>query len=192
MAIGSVTNFIKISGRIAHTPTDFLAAFPHGGTAMGEIREGGLAFNPEFEALTAEEYGGTTVDFVQRGPSASFGAVLREFDADALAAIFPNIATGAASGRPIVRGRVFDTTTGSTPVQPGALASDRAVSLVVSPRATDEHPAIYIPNAIPLLDEAATMQINIGIEVGFAVLFHAIPNSDGRLYDIGLLEDLTV
>ena len=115
---------------MAVNPTDFATTFPHGGSAIGEIRDGVVLISEQRARITSEEYVGQLADEISAGWSVVMTAVLREWDSDGLDAVFPNVETGSSSGLPLVRLRSF----GGTGVVPhGSLVSDRAISIVYSP-----------------------------------------------------------
>jgi hypothetical protein len=188
MAVGNPRNFFHLDGRLCITPTDLSQAFPHGGTALGEIKLGYFAFNPQYESVEAEEHGQAKVEWMATRQTAAMVVVLREYDKDAITTLFPNVAAGAGSGAQVISGGTF----GSTIVKPGSLASDKAVKLLFSPRSFNYHPGIILYQAIPLLQETGQLGLALNVEFGFPAIFYATPRNDGLLYKIGKLEDLTL
>lgn len=188
MATGHPRNYLQLSGRLVKDPTSLAAAFPHGGTALGDARLLRFELGPGYDAIRAEEFGGVAVEFLHRTPEAVLATVLREYDSDAIGAIFPQVATGATTGKAVISGKAF----GAGHVSPGALASARAFKLLVSPVDREFHPALVIYNAIPLIDVAAALQFELSQEFGLAVVFRAVPNSSGQLYSLGMMDDLVL
>lgn len=185
MAVADVRNVQYIRGRLAKAPTDFTAAFPHGGTALGLFGKIELRIVPIRGEVTAEEYHGIPVEVIEGGERVVVGALLREYDADAISTLFPGTSTGTKTGKPVVA-RTFTTLR-------GGLGSARSVALVFSPEDTEARPALYLPRAVPLLAEQASLSYSISREWGVPVMFLALPDgsASGRIYQIGLLEDLT-
>ena len=138
--------------------------------------------------VTAEEWGQVPVEAVYAGESAVFAAVLREWDNDALSNIFPNTGTGTVSADRTILGR----SSGVGVNRAGYLLSNKSFILLFSPKAVDRHPMVLVRKAVPMVDEAATLSLSLAEEFGIGVVFHAIPDSSGRLYDIGKREDLTL
>ncbi len=193
MALGTARNIYSLVGQICVNPTDLTQPFPHGGKAIGLVRNGIFRINPSYEEITAEEFGGTVVDYVRAVESAVLVAVLREFDADAIGAILPNTRIGSSSGRRMILGEITSASISGIPVRPGSLASDKSSKVLFSPRAVDYHPAIILYNAIPLVDRTAELQLSIGSEAGIAVMWQATPRaSDFQIYQVGLLEDINL
>jgi hypothetical protein len=56
----------------------------------------------------------------------------------------------------------------------------------------DEQPMVLVRKAIPMVEETAMLQLSLKQELGIGVLFQAIPDSTGRLYDVGRRGDLTL
>jgi len=193
MAAGHPRKFMRLKGKLCKAPTSLSAtAFPHGGTALGTVADARFEFGIRGEEVHAEEFGSAVVDFIRAGDRAVFLCILREYDSDVVSTIFPNTVAGASSGKQKVVGRVSEATTGATAVKAGALASDNSVALYLSPDSPEHHFGLYIPIAIPLVAESAALQFKVGVESGIAMVFHASPDSDGRLYELGLPEDLNL
>jgi hypothetical protein len=184
--VGSPINYFHMSGRLCHTPTNLSAEFPHGGTDMGEFKDGVFAANPSYESIDAEEYAQSRVDFVRRSDAAALVCVLREFDPDSLSAIFPNITTGLDSGNPRIESRNF----GGSGTLPGARVSAVNKIILFSPDAPNRTPAVILYNALPMLQEASEIQLSIGAEAGFPVAFQGTHNSNGWIYQHVLLSDM--
>lgn len=187
MATANVNNILRVPGRLVKDPSALASAFPHGGTALGLTRDMEFRFGFKTSVVTGEEFGSSVVETIYAGEAVIFAAVLREFDNDALSAIFPNTTTGG-SGDEIIEYKPGDNTTN----RPGTLLSTKAFKLLFSPRAVDAHPHILIYNAIPAVEEAAMLQASLGHEFGIAVAFHGTPDATGRTYQIGKRADLTL
>ena len=175
-----------LTGWLCHTPTNLLADFPHGGTAIGEVRDAELRWGIRTRLITAEEYGGQVVESIYTGESAVLACVLRGFDDDALSAIWPTSAAGSTGHRLLKQDVV------TNEKRPGSFMSSRAVKLCFSPRAVDQHRFVVLFRAIPMVEETARLQLRLDEEVGLAVMFRGLPASDGRVYECGLRKDVTL
>jgi hypothetical protein len=188
MAVADVGDVLKLPGRLCINPTDLSLDFPHGGTALGLTRAAEFRFGIQTSIVTAEEWGQQPVEAVYAGASAVFGCVLREWDNDAISAIFPNTGTGTISGDSTILGRVD----GVGVNRAGHLFSAQALVLLFSPRSVDRHPMVLVRKALPMPDETAMIQASLAQEFGIGVVFQAIPDSSDRTYDIGARGDLTL
>ncbi len=174
-----------VSGRLCHSPTDLAAPFPHGGTALGVVRDVKFRLLGRTRPIRAEEWGGLAVDYLGTDQGAVLGFILRSWDNDALQAVFADTAAGG-SGKRVVRGRA--TTEGC---RAGGKLSARARKLLFSP--DDSHdPGFLVSKAIPLPEENAELRFLLPEEIGIPVLWHCIPDGSGNLYQLGRLEDLTL
>ena len=188
MSAPDVRDVLRVPGKLVINPTDITAAFPHGGTEIGLVRDSQLRFGYRTDLVHAEEWGGQPVESVYCGEVALFAAVLREWDDDALSNVFPNTGTGAISGNRTILGRV----SGGSFNRAGYLLSGKSFVLCFSPRSVDRHPMVIVRKAIPMVEETALLQLSLAEELGIGVVFQAIPDSSGRLYDVGKRGDLTL
>lgn len=203
MSLAEVRKILHISGRLCVDPTDISdsSQFPYGGTALGVTRDAEIRFGIKTSMVYAEEFA-TPVEAIYTGDTALFAFVIRDLDNDALAAVFPNTATGSVSGDKIIEGRV----SGVGENRAGYKMSDQSVKLLFAPRVEktdptagsttyiplDEQPMVLIRKAVPLVEETSMLQLSIKAEIGIGVVFQAIPDSSGRLYDVGKRGDLTL
>lgn len=185
MATPYPRNVTYIPGRLVKDPTNLATARPHGGTYLGMTRAHRLIRNARHRLIRAEEFMGTTVDKVVSGESPIFAAILREFDVDAVNAVFPG-AQSSTSGSAMFGHAVTQAT------RAGSLGSDRAHALLFSPHAADYHPAVILYKAIPAPDVAAEIQLRVDEEIGTAVAWYAIPDATGRVYDVAMIGDITL
>ena len=184
MAAPTIANIQRIRGKICSGPTDATAAYPHGGTALGLVGSVEWRIIPIRGEVTAEEYHGQTIEIIEGAENVLLAAVLREWDSDAIAALFPSTSTSTTSGK-VSASRTYTTTR-------GALGSSRAVKLLFSPQATEEHPALLLYRAVPLITEQASMAYSLDREWQMPVIFQGLPDATGRIYQSALLEDLTL
>ena len=188
MSIASVQKILHLTGSICINPTNLASDFPHGGTAIGLTRGAECRFNVQTSLVRAEEWGGAPVESFYTGESAVFAFVLRTFDNDGVAAIFPNTSTGSVSGDTMIDGR----TSGVGVNRAGYALSNKSVKLLFSPKSVNLQPMVLGRKAVPMIEESAMLQMSVNKEIGFGVVFQAIPDSSGKLYEIGLKEDLTL
>ena len=178
---------LRNPGRLIKSPTDLSAASPYGGTDLGLIHRVRWRDGFRSRGVGAEEYGGVEVEFIVYREACALVAVLRGWDADALAAAFPGVTTGSGSGR-AVYSQSHDVQAQSA----GARLADRAHVLLFAPLAAAEHPAVLIYNAVPVPEAAAEVQFSLDAEMDRAVAWRGIPNSDRQAFAVGLLEDLSL
>lgn len=187
MATATLTNILRLRGRLVAAPTDLAAAFPHGGTELGLTRSAIFKYGVITTEITAEEYGGHITEATYQAESAMFAGVLRDYDRDAVNRIFAQTAAGGGDGA--VR-RVFHNATHG-----GILLSSRSIVLLFAPvagNATTGHPHILMYNAVPMPDAVAELQLSAGVEAGVAFAFRCIPDATERIYNIGRRGDLTL
>lgn len=171
-------------GSLCIDPTDLTAAFPHGGTALGVVRD--EEFRPGMiERVNRSEFMGSAVEVYQTGQDPIFVCVLRQWDDDALSAAWPDVDTSGTN--PMIRGRVS-----TNAARAGLKLSSKAVALCFSPRALDTDRFIVLYKAIPVIQEGASIVVNLGAEVGIGMMWRGIPDATGRLYDIGTRTDITL
>jgi len=184
MGASAVGKVIRVKCRLIKDPTDLSLAFPYGGTELGLTRRVVWRVQPIRGDITAEEYHGAVVETLQGAKNAIVTCVLSEYDPDAYSTLWEGVTTATASGHPLL---VHTMTT-----QRGELGSDRAVSILIVPQATEEHPALYFPRAIPLIDESADIAHQLPEEWGVPCVYRAIPDATGRVFIEGVLEDITL
>tara|TARA_R110000824_G_scaffold89186_1_gene218907 strand:+ start:1385 stop:1939 length:555 start_codon:yes stop_codon:yes gene_type:complete len=184
MGVADSGKVLRVGGRLCINPTNLATAFPHGGTALGMISE--AVFQPGLKRyeVTAEEYGGEPIDLVITSETVVFGCLLRGMDSDAWSTSFEDTTTGSSSGEKVVE------YPGAT--RAGTLASARSVKLLYSPDDIQNDPAILMYSACPILSETAELALAISQEMVVRVVFQGIRDTSGNVYQIGLLEDLTV
>lgn len=175
--VGPVEGFLCID------PTDLTAAFPHGGTAIGTVRDEEFRPGPQERAIFAEEYG-VNIEVYHAGWDPVFLCVLRDYDDDAVSAIWPDVTTTGLS-RPGLQARVS-----ANDFRAGKRMSDLAVKLLFSPRALDAHKFIVLYKAIPIVQPDASILLNLGDEIGTGVMFRGIPDATGRLFQERFRADL--
>lgn len=180
MATASATRILRVTGRLCANPTDLSTAFPHGGTALGMVRDAEFRFGERTYEVKAEEWGGIPREIISCGHTAQFAGVLRDYDSDAINAFFLNPQTAASNIRTI---RGVTAVSGGN--RAGYKLSNKAFKLCFSPRAIQDHPYIIIYSAVPLIAEESVLQLSTSEEAVIQFLCTAIPNSNGKTYEIG-------
>lgn len=187
MSAPDLSKILRVPGRLSHSPTSLSTDYPHGGTALGTV--GALDLLPIDTpfVVTAEEFGGSPVDAVSGGPFWVLDGVLREYDADALAILFPCYAAGARGG-PTVQIRA--TTSGTRAGQ--RLGASLSRVIVFTPDAVDDYPLVVIRRAVPAIQDTARLAFRGNDPAGLPVRWYATPDSSARIADWGPRRDLTL
>jgi len=71
---------------------------------------------------------------------------------------------------------------------PGALVAN--FKLLFSAYDVTRNPSLLVYRAVPMLDSAARMGLAIKAEIGLPFAFMATPDDKGRLYQVGMLDEL--
>ena len=176
----------NVIGRLIKDPTDLtLTDGIFGGTQLGLVKQKVIRVVTRTKVIRAQEFGSIPVETIRGAHEIALLCELRGWDSDAISAIFPDVTTATASGRPRIN---FP---GST--RAGAKGTDDAFSLLFAPRNTEEHPALILYKAIPMLAES--MELRMGRqELSMPVVFMATrdPDSPAKMAEMGLLTDLDV
>ena len=184
MAAPDVTRAMRVKGRLCIDPTDFSTAWPHGGTGLGMVRDVAVRNGRMTEQITAEEFGVEVIDVIDLGESWVLAATLREWDADALAKVFPAGKAGATTTERVVEY--------PKSYRAGTLLSSSTVKLLFTPDDQTIHPAVLFYRALPLVEETAELSFQLGLDLVVPVMFVAIRDASANMVQVGLLEDLTV
>lgn len=182
MAAPDLSKILIVPGRLCINPGNLSTAWPHGGTGLGLTADVVVRPGQNYVAIPHEYYGDENYAFILTGQAWTLSAKLRSFDSDAVHALFPYNAVGTTSGE---YGVVYPN--GSVP---GAIVS--SVKLLFTPDDDENHPFVYFPNAIPLIDKAAALDARLNEEFTTAVVFHAVRDGSGRVAMIQRKEDLTL
>ena len=188
MATADLNQVMQVPGRLCIGPTDLTTAFPHGGTALGEVYQAVATQTSSWFDVRAEEFGGIPVDAVFSGESWVFGAVLRQFDETAIGTVFPNTVTGTTTKRVGIKSWLD----AASPVRPGALASSRSVKLLFSPLDPIRNRAVIFYRAMPRVTETLNLALAFNKRVEVPVLFVAMPDATSRLVRVDFLKELAV
>jgi len=176
---------IRVPSKLCKGPTA-ISTFPHGGTALGMIAR--MAFSPNalYADVTAEEYGGTPIERIYAGEQPTFTCILRGWDADAIRYNFPNTTLGT-------HGRLLKFAPGvAGQNRPGYLGTSMSYKLLVSPIAESFHPGLVLYNAVPAWNSDSEMYFKSEGELFLRLEFLCLPDSTGRVYQIGKLLDISL
>lgn len=185
MTAPNPANLLRVPGRLSHSPSS-LGTYPHGGTALGLAS---VTFRPRESVFvqTAVEWGGIPVELIDQGPAWTLDAMMREWDADSLAALFPCYAAGR-SGGPILK-----YTADSTVHRAGRKVGTTLGKVVVfTPDSPAEHPWLILRRAVPAIQETAEMAMRANTTVTLPVRWYATPDGNRDVFDWGQLRDLTL
>lgn len=188
MSAADLNYVLQVPGRLCVGPTDLTAAFPHGGTALGEVYRAAVVHTEGWFDVEAEEYGHQVVESVWSGEQYALTAILRQFDETAIGTVFPNTVTGTTSKRVGVK-HWLDV---ASPVRPGHLASSRQVKLLFSPLDPDRNRAVIFYRALPRTADQKRMALSVIERLEVPVAFIAIPDATYRTTRIDFLKELSV
>lgn len=186
MATPDVRKVLRVNGRMCWNPTDLSGTYPFSGTALGAVTGAALKLRAGHHVIRGEEYGGAACDAVYTSQEVLLSVVLSAWDADALSTVTQDSGAGATTARRVMRYRPS-----TEAVRAGSLVSANAGVLYFSPD-SDAYPGVLFRSALPMLAENGSWPMNLGDEFGVPVIFLAVPNSSGDVYEVGLREDLTL
>ena len=189
MATQTPLRIVEQSGVLYADPTS-LSSVSGYGTCLGYVKDLEFRFGRRVQPITAEEWGGAPVDGIDMGEWCVVAGVLRGLDPDALNKVFVNTAAGTSSGERIVKGAVNGT------VRAGYSLFGKAFKLLFAPDDTARGTFIIVYQAIPMVDEAAAMQMRLGAEKGVAVAFWGVPETavgtTKAVYQVGVKQDISI
>ena len=134
------------------------------GTEIGTCRDKEFIPSMQVRAVFAEEWGCAS-NFLYVGEACVFKAVLRYPDSSAMGML------PAGSMKYVANGLMR------------AGMSLTAGTLLFTPRAS-QHPSITIHNAHVAYDDSARLQLSLGEEYGFALVWYGTPDSSGKVYTV--------
>jgi hypothetical protein len=189
--VGSATiqNAMDVPGRLAFGCTDLTAAWPHGGTGLGFMGTVFVDLDSPVYPVRAMEYGGEIVDEIAQGGNVMIRAVLRDDDPHAIEQAALNSAEGTVTQ---MRGIEHP---GSNAA--GYFYSTRGTVVVFTPESVidgndDQHDMVVFFNALPRLQEAASIAMHARAERQYPIAFRGIRDSSGRIYQIKRRADLSL
>ena len=177
----------RLSVALSNQTYDFSTAYPHGGTALGLVRDVQVRRTEGRETIIAEEFGQEIVDEIYMSEMWLMGFALRGLDEDALGVVFPNTTTGSVTKNKKI---VYP---GAT-IVPGTLRASTALGVLFTSNDTTNHPCVYFPNAIPEATDTVTIDLARAAELIITCVFRALraSNTAGDLCQIARIEDLTL
>jgi len=184
MGLPDLTRILTVPGRLCVAPADLTVAFPHGGTALGLVRQIAIRILTARAEVVAEEYGIEAVEQLYLGQRWVLAGTMRSLDDDAVQRLFPSTAVGATTQHRVISYPGTE--------RAGTLRSASSVVLCFSPDDLDHHPMVIFHRALPLLDEQAELQAQLDAEMGAGFAFLAIRAADGRAVSMGQREDLVL
>lgn len=181
MAANDVNKVLLLGGSLVRDPTNLSAAYPHGGTELGVLSDGHVV--PYFKTSSVkgaeDKHSNQTVETVYLGESWVFGVTLRQFDSDAVGAVFPNKGTTGPQKK------------AASSVKPGYRLSNRSMRLLFVPT-NASHPAILLYRVLPMIKETDELHTRAISEFAFQALFECIPDTNGNVHAMDLLSNLSL
>jgi hypothetical protein len=182
----------RFSGSFA---TQTSATFPFGGTQLGEVMDLVATPRRRTKELTAEEYGGETIEVADAGESWKLTAALRGVDPDLFGLVMAVPAvTGSPSGRPVVTYPGAQTQIGSFLTQRSGLP----FAMLLVPTDFTRLPSFLFYATIPVLEASARLTAQLDREGMLGAVFHLLrANATGQprnkqVVQWGMLEDLSL
>lgn len=159
------TKVYRVAGKLIKGATTNSAP-AYGGTIMGAVDKVWLDPGIRYINVFYEELG-RTGEVIKIQGDAKFRLRLRGWDDDALAAFFPTYSGSVIS------------VTGS---DDGPLSETKTAAWLWAPDRPSEHPGIYIPNGLPLVEANETsMRFSILYDLSVAVEILCLPTSTANL-----------
>lgn len=185
MTAPAARNIIRVPGEVWIGVTS-LTIGSLGGTRIGNARAHVWEPRARYQDVVAEEFGGARVRSIYTGESPLFMTVLRGYDPDAVANLFPQSAlvSGSSPSRPLTTATVSATGRGGT--------EPTATTLLFLPRAYRHHPALLLYRAVPQRDRQQRMELGVNTDHEMPVVWAATPDDQGRHYQRGFIEDMTL
>lgn len=183
MAEVNILDVQKIPGQIYSEPTDPDSLTPADwGTPLG-VFDSVILTIALTEVTLVNKIKGVPYEKIDTVEVVTLAALLRSFDADALALAFPDVATqDTASTKPLI------VRTGGIG---GRRASKRAKPILLRPTDPEFHPCVFLSNASAGV-AGAGVNYQIDKEFGHSLVFTAFPDSLEDIYKHGYVQDITV
>lgn len=181
MAAIDLARVLRVPGRLALNPgTIYPGTYPFGGTALGKVSEVELDWGLRYVPVVAEEFGEAVEDLrVSELPLLAF--TLEQWDSDTIQKIFPSVKT---SGSPSGIGGISRINGGARPGFVTAL--DPILFTPDDPR----HPGVLFHRPLP--EVARPISFSLEEESFFFLLLRATRDSNGNVYQVDLLEHLSL
>lgn len=179
MAGLKVEDVLNIPGRIALSPTDLTADFPHGGTALGFIGEAAWRPNYQYRPWLQREKGQLAFDMVEVPTNGVLVFLARQWDPDVISQIYPTT-TSQTDGSELA------TLPGG---KKNRFIGGTGLKLVYSPLDTTR-PGLLVYNAIPTLSSPFELVFGRAVETVHLVTLFLLQDSSGRMTAIEKMENL--
>jgi hypothetical protein len=186
----------RVPCRVAVGCTDLTAAWPHGGTGIGVVREPFLQRYSGAWPVTIEAFGGVPVEYLEAGEAWGIGGVLRTLDDDALAKAFPNTAAGTVTQRRMVTAGPTQT------VRAGNWMSGRSFTCVLTPEGAThaksastpdvDAPMVVLYRCMPVMGDPFKIDFTRQRDVAIPFAWMGIPDSSSRTMRMGRRADLAL
>lgn len=186
MAASDLASVLNNPGRLCHTPTSLSSAFPHGGTALGTTREVVCLPVQHRVEIRDEGWGQEIHDVLWVGENWSIACVLRQYDADAISAIFPNTSAGTVTQQRLVVGASASNN------RPGLRMRSLAKKILFSPLDPDRVPAVLFYAAIPMPSETQDLNLALNKPLEIGAVFVALRHDTLGTHQMGFLKDMTL
>lgn len=177
----------RISCQLSGQTYNLATPYPHGGTALGLLRDVQIRRGEGRQVVIAEEFGQEVVDELYMYESWAMAFALRGMDEDAMGAVFPNTTTGSVTKNKVI------SYPGSS-IKSGDLRAASAVKVLFTPDDTENHNCVYFPNAIPGTSEVLSMDFVRSSELVIACVFRALRTTSavGSMCQIARLKDISL
>lgn len=176
MADADLARAIRNPGRLCLAPTDLSTDFPHGGTALGLVRDVELAWGVEVSTVVAEEWG-EPVEKHWVGGAPVLALVLEQWDKDALSRVFARVVrpptaspTSGLQGLFRVEGQRPGYGLGVVP------ALEKLLFSPLDPR----HPAVLFRRPVAELAVQARLALSLQDDAVFPLVFTATRDDSGK------------
>lgn len=186
MASGSSAKIVRGHGRVIVNPTTEVSAgsFPFGGTEIGKVSM--FAIASRGEGLIVESEGlGRVSEVLEGGIAWGVTFLLRSWDDDAIAALFPDAFEAG------------DSTQHATfqipgAIKPGSSALGRAVKLMFVPDDVIGTPGLIVYRGVPDFRPATEVALRRSQEIVLPVAVECVQDTSGRILAMGRIHDLGV
>jgi len=186
MSSPNLSSVLNVPGRLCYGPTSLDTAYPHGGTSIGSVHKVAIVPVQTRKEIKNEAFGQEVSEVIWCGENMVLAAVVRQYDAEAVALLFPNTSIGSVTQQRVISGPTTSTN------RPGFMLSEKAVVLLFSPLDPDRTPAILFYRAIPMMEESARMELALQKRFEIGTVFISTRDATGRTYSIGFLKDLSL
>ena len=202
MATAAPNNMRRLKGKLVGSKDsedasdfDLTAAYPYGGVELGLCRSAAFVWGIRYAPIQSEEFGGIATEFMYLSQQAVLSAVLREYDDDMVRILFHGVtdgmnqstgAKGTVSGKPVIKGGQ------AIGLSPGQVSTTRHRSLLFVPDDADNHEFLLLYNVMPMAQEGSDMKLTAADWAEIGVVFQAVPNSAGKIYEFGRITDIPV